>query len=327
MSQPHGELARVDCNREGPAVGSDSMSIGERISNDAGASAPGARRRERTYIRPRRGWQALDLGEVWRTRDLLWMFTVRDVKVRYKQTFFGFAWALVVPVVQVLVFTVFFGTLLGVAERVDADAGRLLPYPLFALTGLIAWNFFKMTVDGASNSLMNNAGIIRKIYVPRLVLPLSSLGKPAVDTAVGFILMIGLLVWYARQPEYDVWISAKVLLSPLIIIGTALPALAVGLIVAAITVHYRDLQQVLPFFTQTLLFATPVIYPTGILQRYEWMIYLNPVAGFVQAHRAAVVDQPFDWLGIGISLSVSVVLLVFGLFYFTRAERQFADVT
>jgi lipopolysaccharide transport system permease protein len=282
----------------------------------------------RTTIRPRRGWRMVELRELWRARDLLWIFTVRDVKVRYKQTFFGLGWAIVVPVIQVLVFTVFFGEVLGVSDRVNAAAGRALPYALFALTGQIVWNFFKMTVDGASASLINNAGIIRKIYVPRLVLPLSALGKPAVDTGAVFLLMLGVLAWHVGDPASGIELSRSVLAAPVLLAGAALPAIGIGLIVAAVTVNYRDLQHVMPFLTSILFFMTPVIYSVELLpDRLAWLLYFNPAAGFVHAHRAAVLGLPFDWLGLGIATALSLALVVFGLFYFARAERDFADVS
>jgi lipopolysaccharide transport system permease protein len=278
---------------------------------------------QRTVIRPRQGWQAVDLGELWRARELLWIFTLREIQVRYKQSFFGIAWAVIVPVVQVLVFTVFFGNLLDVSGRVNAAAGMELPYPLFVLTGLIVWNFFKTTVDGASNSLLSHAHIIRKIYVPRLVLPLAAVGKPALDTAATFLLMLGLLAWYAGAAG----LSWHLLLAPLLLAGTALPALALGLIVAAITVSYRDLQYVLPFFTQTLFFVSAVIYSVDVLPAdVAWLMYLNPVVGFVEAHRAAVMGLAIDWQGLGVSAAVALALFITGLFYFVRAEREFADV-
>jgi lipopolysaccharide transport system permease protein len=292
------------------------------------ADASGEAATRRTYIRPRRGWQAIDVAELWRSRDLLWIFTARDIKVRYKQTFFGFAWALIVPIAQVLVFTIFFGQALGVGDRINRAAGKALPYPLFALTGQIVWNFFKMTVDGASSSLLTNAAIIRKIYIPRLVLPLSALGKPAVDTAMVWLLMGVLLGWYAADADSGVQASWAVLLSPLLLLGSAIPALGLGLIVAALTVNYRDLQHVLPVFTQLLFFVTPVIYSVEILpERLAWLMHLNPVAGFVQAHRAVVMGLPFDWTALGISLGLSTLLLAAGLFYFARVERHVADVT
>lgn len=293
---------------------------------DVGGHLPAADRR--TYIRPRTGWRPVDLRELWEARDLLWIFTTRDVKVRYKQTFLGFTWAVVVPIVQILVFSIFFGSLLGVGERVNQAAGRDLPYPLFALTGQVVWNFFKMTVDGASMSLLTNAHLLRKIYVPRLILPLSSLGKAGLDTAVAFLLMLGLVVWYAADQSLGIRLTPQLLVALLLVAGSALPALAIGLIVAAVTVKYRDLQHVLPLFTSLLFFATPVIYSVEVLpDRYAWLIYLNPVAGFVHAHRAAVLGLPFDWLGLAISLAISLVLLVVGLFSFAKAERLFADVT
>lgn len=281
----------------------------------------------RTYVRPRTGWQAIDLRELWRARDLIWQFTLRDVQVRYKQTFFGYAWALVVPVLQVLIFSVFFGNVLGIGDKVNKAAGRPLPYPLFALTGQLVWNFFKMTVDGASHSLIANSNIVRKVYIPRLALPLSSLGKPAVDAVVVFVMMLGLTWWYSADARYDVRFTPSVLLAPLFLAGSAVPAMGVGLIAAAITVHYRDLQYVLPFFTSLLFYVTPVIYSVDLLpDRFAWLIYLNPIAGFVQAHRAAVMNLPLDWAGLGLSFALSMALLVFGLFYFARTERRFADV-
>lgn len=291
------------------------------------ADAAGATAARRTHIRPRRGWQAIRVAELWRARDLLWIFITRDVKVRYKQTFFGFAWALVVPVVQILVFSVFFGMALGVGNRVNEAAGRNLPYPLFALTGQIVWNFFKMTVDGASLSLISHAAIIRKIYIPRLLLPLSAVGKPSMDTVVVFFLMVGLTLWYAADPAHEVQVTPRLLLSPLLLAGSALPALAIGLIVAAMTVNYRDLQYVLPFFVSILFFVTPVIYSVEVLpDRFAWLMYFNPVAGFVEAHRAVVMNLPFEWTGLAVSTGFSLVLLVIGLFYFARVEREFADV-
>lgn len=287
-------------------------------------SKPVARR---THIRPRQGWQAIDFKELWHARDLLWIFTIRDIKVRYKQTFFGFAWALVVPVVQILVFTVFFGNVLGVSDRVNQAAGRELPYPLFALSGQIVWNFFKLMVDGASTSLLSNATIIRKIYVPRLILPLSAIGKPAIDAAVVFVLMLGFIGWYAADPGSPIHFSRTLLLAPPLLIASAVPGLAIGLIVAAVTVSYRDLQYVMPVFISLLFFVTPVIYSINLLPDHlAWLMYFNPIAGFVEAHRAAAMDLPFHWLGLGISLGCSLLLLVFGLYYFTRAERQFADI-
>jgi lipopolysaccharide transport system permease protein len=269
----------------------------------------------------------IDVRELWRTRELLWIFASRDVKVRYKQTFFGLAWAVVVPLIQVAVFTVFFGSALGVSDRVDAAAGRELPYALFALTGLIAWNVFKMSLDGASASLLTHANIVRKIYLPRLVLPLAALGKPAVDTVVTWLLMLGMVLWYAGGPASPIGDWRALLASPLLLTASAVAGLAIGLIVAAITVSYRDLQHVMPFLTSILFFVTPVIYSVELLpERWAWLLYLNPVVGFVQAHRAVVMALPLDWTGLVVSTAITTMVLTLGLLYFARAERQFADI-
>jgi lipopolysaccharide transport system permease protein len=247
--------------------------------------------------------------------------------VRYKQTFFGYAWAVLVPIVQVLVFSVFFGSILGVGARVDAAAGQAIPYPLFALGGLIVWNLFKATIEGASISLIANGNIIRKIYVPRLLLPFSAVGKPLVDTFVVVLMLFGLLAWYAADARYDLAVTAQTLLAPVFLLGVVVPGMGLGLMVAAVTVPYRDLQYVVPVAVGILFYVTPVIYSVELLPaRMAWLIYLNPAAGFVQAHRAAILGTPIDWPGLAISSGLGVLLLVFGLFYFARAERQFADV-
>ena len=227
--------------------------------HDASASS------RRTMIRPRTGWQMVDFGEIWRTRDLLFLIAARDVKVRYKQTFFGYGWAVVVPSVQVLVFSVFFGSVLGVSEQVDAAAGKALPYPLFALTGQIVWNFFNASFTGASGSLMANANIIRKVYVPRLLLPLASVGKPSMDAVVVWFLMLGLLAYFLLTGGYDVHLTWKIVFSPLLLVAAYLPAIALGLIAAALTVNYRDLQSILPFVVSILFYLTPVIYSVELL--------------------------------------------------------------
>ncbi len=293
-------------------------------STRAAVPAPEAAER-RTVIRPRTGWQLVDFGELWRARDLLWMFAVRDIKIQYKQTFFGFAWAIIVPLLQVLVFSVFFGGLLGVADKNDQAMPRPVPYPLFVLTGQLIWNFFSHAVSIAGLSLQKDAAIIRKIYVPRLVPPVSSLAKPALDSLIVSVLMLLVLAWYAVT-DSQIWFGPRMLLAIPIFLGTAVPALGIGLILAALTIDYRDLRYVIPFAIQTLFFVTPVIFAGAILQRHEWLLYLNPVAGFVEAFRAAILDLPIDWFGLLLSGFISVIVLGFGLLYFARVERRFADV-
>ncbi len=279
------------------------------------------------HLRPRRGWQAVDVPELWRARDLIWLFALRDVKVRYKQTFFGYAWALLVPAAQVLVFTVVFGKALGVEDTLREVYGRDLPYPLFALAGQLVWNFFKTGVDGAAGSLINNGHIVRKVYVPRLVLPIASIGKPLADAAVVLLLLLGTTLWFASDPAWDVDLTWKMLLAPLALLGVALPALAIGLISASLTVNFRDLQYVLPLGLQILFYVSAVIYPLEVLPEHlQTLAYLNPAVGFIKLAQWCVLDLPLWWPGVLISLGVSAVILVAGVAWFARAERVFADV-
>ncbi|BAM03528.1 ABC transporter permease [Phycisphaera mikurensis] len=279
------------------------------------------------HLRPRAGWQAVDLPELWRARDLIWLFALRDVKVRYKQTFFGYAWALLVPAAQVLVFTIVFGKALGVEKMLKESFGRDLPYPLFALAGQLVWNFFKTGVDGASGSLINNGHIVRKVYVPRLVLPIASIGKPLADAAVVLLLLLGATLWYAADSAWDVGLSWRVVLAPLALVGVALPALGIGLISASLTVNFRDLQYVLPLGLQILFYVSAVIYPLEVLPEHlQTLAYLNPAVGFVKLGQWAVLGLPLWVPGLLISLAVSAVLVIVGVAWFARAERVFADV-
>jgi lipopolysaccharide transport system permease protein len=281
----------------------------------------------RTYVRPRTGWQAIDFAELWRSRDLLGMFAIRDVKVRYKQTFFGYAWAVVVPIVQVVVFTFIFGNVLGVSDKVSETYGRVIPYAMFVLTGQVAWNFFKGVIDGSGGSLLNNAGIIRKIYVPRLILPLSAVAKPAVDAAVVYVLMLIGAIWLSTG-DNDIRIAPTILLSPLLLAGVAIPGLAIGLFAASITVSYRDLVHVLPFAVGILFYLTPVLLPVQLLpDAWQWLLLLNPTTGFVESLRASVLGLPMPWMSLLISFVFSTLLLVAGCFFFARSERAFADLS
>lgn len=281
--------------------------------------------RGRTYLRPRSGWEAPRLRELWHGRELIALFAVRDVTVRYRQTFFGVLWALLVPVVQLAIFTVFFGRALNVSGRVDLAVGQPLPYPLFVLSGLIVWNLFKGSLDGAGTSLQTHAHVLRKVYLPRLVLPLAALGRPALDAAVAFGLMTVLAAWYGMEGLQ--YISVGWLAAPLLLGAAAVAGLAIGMNLAALSIKYRDLQHVLPVFTSLLFFVTPVIYSVRLLPPWlAWAIYLNPVVGFLEAHRAAVLGLAIDWTGLAASAAVTSLLLVVGLLFFARAERDFADV-
>jgi lipopolysaccharide transport system permease protein len=265
-----------------------------------------------THLRP--GVRAINLHELWRYRDLLWFLALRDVQVRYKQSVLGAAWAIIQPVVMMVVFSVVFGRMMGVGDRID------VPYPIFAYAGLLPWTFFAGSVVAASNSLVANAGMLRKIYFPRIMLPLAAMGAPMVDFAIAFVVLIGLMVWYG------IALNLSLLLLPVIIGSIIIAALGVGIGMAAVTVTYRDFRHIVPYTVQVWLFVTPVIYPVEIASDYQWLVNLNPMAGPISALRAAVLGQPIDLAGWLVSFGVACGMLAMGLRQFTRREHAFADV-
>jgi lipopolysaccharide transport system permease protein len=274
-----------------------------------------------TVIEPERGWTALKLPELWEYRELLFFLVWRDVKVRYKQTLLGAAWAILQPLAAMVVFTIFFGRLAGVGS----DG---LPYPLFSYAGLLPWTFFAQGISQSSDSLVGSQNLIKKVYFPRLVIPSSSVLGGLVDFALAFLVLIGMMVWYRVAPT-----SAVFALPALLLLAFA-TALGVGMWLSALNVEYRDVKYVVPFFIQLWLFVTPVIYPmsqvTAKLQQLGlpgWLYGLNPMAGVVEGFRWAL-------LGTGrapgpvilASSAVAVLLVVSGAYYFRRMERTFADV-
>ncbi len=267
---------------------------------------------EHTRLRP--GVRPIDLAELWRYRDLLWFLALRDVQVRYKQTALGAMWAILQPLIMMVVFSVVFGRMMGVGNRID------VPYPIFAYAGLLPWTFFAGSVVAASNSLVANAGMLRKIYFPRIMLPLAAMGAPMVDFAIAFVVLIGLMVWYG------IGLNASLLLLPLIIASIIIAALGVGIGMAALTVTYRDFRHIVPYMVQVWLFLTPVIYPVKIASDYQWLVNLNPMAGPISALRAAVLGQPIDLAGWLVSFGVACGMLAMGLRQFTRREHAFADL-
>jgi lipopolysaccharide transport system permease protein len=275
---------------------------------------------EVVQIRPGSGWRALNLVELWRYRELLWFLAVRDIKLRYKQTALGVAWAVLQPLCTTGVFSIFFGVL----AKVPSDD---LPYPLFALTALLPWQLFSYALTQSSNSLVAEQRVITKVYFPRLVVPLASVLSGLVDFVVTFVLVLGLMAWYwwKGQPVTLTW---AVLAVPLFVLFALAAALAVGLWLSALNVLYRDVRYTIPFLTQLWLFATPVAYPSSLVPA-EWrpLYGLNPMAGVVESFRWALLGSGIvDWPMLGVSAGVVFVMLVGGLFYFRRLERTFADV-
>lgn len=266
-------------------------------------------------IKPKKIFSFADFKEIWVYRELLYFFTWRDLKVRYKQTFIGVAWAIFQPFVTMVVFSVFFGAL----AKIPSDG---VPYPIFVYVGLLFWQFFSGALLDTSNALITNQAIITKIYFPRIILPISSVITQFIDFIIGTVILIGLMVYYGYTPYLS-----GLLLVPVLLIVTFMASIGLGLVLAALNVKYRDVRYILPFFIQLLLFVTPVIYPAGIAGKYSWILALNPMMGVIQSARAALLGTTaINWTLISISICATFVLLLIGLYVFKKTERYFADI-
>jgi len=269
-----------------------------------------------TIIERRPGWKFVDLGELWRYRELLYFLIWRDVKVRYKQTVLGAAWAILQPLATMVVFSLFFGRL---AEMPTGD----VPYPLFAFAGLLPWTFFSNAISQAGVSVVGNQNLVTKVYFPRLFIPLGAIGAGVVDFVIAFGMLIVLMLWYGVMPGWGM------LLVPLLTAGLVAATLGVGVFLSALTVAYRDFRYVVPFGVQLWLFATPCIYmrtETFLSPRWNAILPLNPAFGLISNFRAAALGEPLDAYSLGVSLGVAAVLLLGGCLYFRRVERSFADI-
>lgn len=267
-----------------------------------------------TVIQPQKGWRALDIKELWVYRELLFVLALRDIKVRYKQTVLGFAWAIIQPVMLMIVFSIFFGRL----AQMPSDGH---PYPIFVYAGLLPWTFFANSVTNSANSLVGSSNLISKVYFPRLIIPLSSVGSGLVDFAIASAVLLLMMVYYGMA------IGANLLVAPILVAGVILTALGVGTCLAALNVAYRDFRYVVPFLVQFWMFATPVVYPASLVpSEWRWLLYINPMSGVIEGFRSAFLDRPFDVPGMLISLGIAAALFVGGLAYFEQVERRFADV-
>ncbi len=268
-----------------------------------------------TIIQPPRGWVSLSLNELWEYRELLYFLVWRDIKVRYKQTVLGAAWAVLQPVMTMVVFSLFFGML----AKIPSDG---VPYPLFAYAALVPWTFFAYAMSQSADSLVGSANLIKKVYFPRLIIPLASVMAGLVDFAIAFVVLIGMLLAYGIMPTiHVVWLPMLVLLS-------LITALGVGLWLSALNVRYRDVRYTLPFLTQFWLFATPIAYPSSLLPEGWRALYgLNPMVGVVEGFRWALLGTDTA-PGPVIIISSVTTLAIFlgGLVYFHRMEESFADV-
>lgn len=266
-------------------------------------------------IKPTSGWAALRLGDIWHYRELLYFLTWRDIKVRYKQTVIGGAWAILQPLIAMAIFSLFFGRLLDV----PSDD---IPYPLFAYAGMVVWTFFANGTSFAANSLVVEANMVRKVYFPRAVVPLSSILAGLLDFALAFVVLIGMMAFYGRGPGLEVFYL------PLFLFLALVTTVGVGLWLSALNVMFRDVRYAVPFLVQAWLFATPIAYPSSILSGGWRLVYgVNPMAGVVEGFRWTLLGAE-SRVGpmIAVSAGTAMLLLVTGAFFFRRTERIFADV-
>jgi lipopolysaccharide transport system permease protein len=268
-----------------------------------------------TFIRPSRGWVSLRLGDLWAYRDLLYFLTWRDIKVRYKQTILGAAWAIIQPFFTMVVFSVFFGRL----AKIPSDQ---VPYPVFSYAALVPWTFFANALSNSTSSLVDSANLLRKVYFPRLVIPVSAVLAGVVDFCLAFIVLLAMILFYGIVPTRAVvWL-------PLLLLLALVTSLGAGLWLTAMNVQFRDVRYAVPFLVQAWLFATPIAYPSSLLNEPWRTLYgINPMAGVVEGFRWALLGtDTAPGPMIGVSALVAVGLLVSGAFYFRRMERSFADV-
>ena len=273
-----------------------------------------------TVIEPARGWRFINVRELWRYRELLFFLTWRDVKVRYKQTLLGGGWAILQPVMMMVVFTLFFGRL---AKLPAGD----LPYPLFVLAGLLPWTFFATAIANAGNSVVGSERLITKIYFPRLAFPFAAVGAAVVDFMIA-LGVLGVMIVYYMIKGANIHPGPALLLGPVIFALIALAATGVGTLLAALNVAYRDFRYVIPFLIQFWMFATPTIYmqPAAADSAPQLAILINPMAGLVAAFRAATLGGPLPWGQLGLCATVCVGLFLAGCLYFRKLEDDFADL-
>lgn len=266
-------------------------------------------------IEPTKAWASLRLRDVWLYRELLFFLTWRDVKVRYKQTILGAAWAIIQPLFTMIIFTLLFGRLAGI----PSDG---IPYPLFAYAALLPWTFFANAITNSGNSLVGNSNLITKIYFPRMIIPGAAVMAGVVDFSLAFLVLIGLMIYYG------VAVTWGILMVPVLVALTTLLALGVGMWMSALNVKYRDIRYALPFMIQLWMFVSPIIYPLSMVGgKLRIAMMLNPMTGIIENFRTALFrHRAFDWTTLGISAAITLLLLVYSAYSFRRMERTFADI-
>ncbi|MFN3650777.1 MAG: ABC transporter permease [Armatimonadota bacterium] len=268
------------------------------------------------YFQAQRGWSAVNWAELWRYRELLYFFVWRDVKVRYKQTALGVAWAILQPVLTMIVFSFFFGKVAGLSSSTGS-----IPYPLYVFSGLLPWLFFATAVGHSGESILNSARLITKVYFPRLSVPVASVGAALIDLAVSCSVLVVLMLTYGITP------GPQLLILPVLLAGLVLAATGVGTLLASLSVVYRDFKYVIPFTLQIWMFVTPIIYPASLVpEKWRWVLLINPMAGLIGGFRSALLGEPFQWGPLALSLGIALGLFLGGAHYFRSLERRFADI-
>jgi len=268
---------------------------------------------EITRIKPGKSWLNFDLKDFWHYRELIYFLVWRDIKVRYKQTAIGIVWALLQPVLTTAIFTVIF-TQFARFDSLD------VPYPLFALSGLLIWIFVNSSITMAGNSLINNSNLVTKVYFPRLIVPISATLGGLVDFAFGFLILLGLMFYYG------VSLSPQILLAPVFVGLAVLLAVSCGTFFATLNVRFRDVKYTLPFALQIWMFVSPIFYPSGVLsEKWRILLTLNPLTGILEGFRASLFGTAFDWFSIAISVGLTLLTASVALLVFTRMEDDFAD--
>jgi lipopolysaccharide transport system permease protein len=267
-----------------------------------------------TVIEPPRGWRMVDWRELLAYRELLWVLGARDIQVRYKQTVLGVAWAVIRPVLMMLIFSTIFGHFAGM----PSDG---VPYPIFVYAGLLPWNFFAAAVPAAAQSMVGSSNLISKVYFPRLVVPAAAAGAGLVDLLISAAILLIMIVWYGSP------LSPALLALPALVALLVFVSFGIGVLLCALTVLYRDFAHITPFLIQVWMYLTPVVFPVSIVPpQLRWLLYANPMTGVVNAFRAVFLGQPLDMIAVASSFVSGLVFFLLGIAYFEKAERRFVDV-
>lgn len=271
--------------------------------------------RKPLIIKHKKGWQFVDFRELLEYRDLFYFMVNRDIKVRYKQTVLGGLWAIIQPFFMMVVFSLFFGRL----AKIPSDG---IPYPIFNYTAMVPWVYFATAITNSGNSLIGNTNLISKVYFPRLIVPITPILAGLLDFSIAFVVLIGMMLWYGIYP------TVMIFLFPVLVLLMMLSASGVGMVLAALNAKYRDIRYTIPFIVQFWMFASPVVYPSSMIpEQYRILYGLNPMTGVIEGFRSILLGSiPFPTKMVTLSVAVSVILFVVGMFYFRQTERFFADI-